>query len=223
MPVFNITVQDIQGRISPLRGDYEVDLNTALDPNELSELIAIAEDRVLSALPHKYREALTRLDEVLSYSTREGVTSYTLAFQPDTLALYVNYPYLGKAFSLRAQADELPTTQYLLSGSTVSLSALPAGSILYASYTHSQADSFLVVRNWVITLAAIEVANRLWFHRDEAGADRFSLWQEQFDNWTNQLRKGEVGIASIDSLKLVNDPNSPTFTVENPFDAVLRW
>jgi hypothetical protein len=223
--IFNVSSDDLQMKIAPVKGDYEISISDVFAPNDLDKVQSISEDKLLSALPHKYRAALTHIDEVLTWTSNENQVAFSTTYEPtgNSLKVYTDFPYNGRSFSLRTE-DDLTEYTYTASGKNITFaSALPKGTKVFVAYDHQSADEFLMLKEMVIQMMAIEISRRLYFHRDNEASQRFVSWQEEIDAMINAFHKGTLGVHQIDALILVNDPSTHSEVVEDFYANVLRW
>jgi hypothetical protein len=219
--MFGITNEDIQIKIAPFRESKEFDINLLFSSNELNSIIGMAEDQVLGTIPVRYRQLLHHIDEALTYNS-QSESSYTLAFTPiaNTLQLYINYP--AKSFKLRNLSDQ-SLTGWSLSTNVITFDQIPAqGSRIYVSYDHDQAKNLEMLKDKAVTLAAIEIAKRTYFHRDNEGRVRFEQWKAEYDTWAEQIQRGLIGIWQLDNINTVHEHSTSSHITEDFYGPLLK-
>jgi hypothetical protein len=226
-PVFGIEASDLLAKLMPIvgAGSFSIgdedgdDLTTAA----AEDIIAIAEDRVLSSLPERYRSLMRSVDgEVVVRSAQDGQTTFSTGLKPvvaGTLRIYINFP--GGAWSERERlpmTDGTPArgTRFPLADSEFALTAatgavvldepLETGDRVVVCYDHAGATGMKWFRDLALTYAAIEIARRFAYFRSADGYDRFQAWNVDADLWLKNFARGAApGLDAIDRLELMRE------------------
>lgn len=223
--MFGITKNDLQEKISPSESEYEFDAETDIGVTEFASMVSIAEDKILSVIPYKYRNAMEYIDEVLSFGADNNQTVFNLSFSPvvGSVKVYVNFP--AKSFSFRRFEDETTNTFTVDEvEKTITFSTpLNSGDRVYAYYKHTEASNFYLLKDMAVTALAIEVSRRNFFHRNSDADTRFEQWGEALNLWQTQMQRGQIGIYQIDAIKQVEDVSVYGNDITNdPLDVLLN-
>lgn len=228
--IFALSASDLQAKLHPASSQASFRIGDAagddLDVAGAEAILSIAEDRVLSHVPERYRRLLRAVDgEVVVRRGTLGQNTLQLGLAPvvtGSLRLYLNYPD-GASWGERAVDPDpavssargasgtifpVPASAFALTTGTgaVSLSgwSLEDGDRVTATYRHTS-TGFAFLRDAALGYAAIEVARRYGFLRADGGdSQRFMDWNIDLDRYMERLAKGQApGISGLDSLELV--------------------
>lgn len=217
--LFGLTATDIQKKIQPLNGEWTFQIGTPgdLSAADCEAIIAIQEDRVLSALPDKHRKLMRRVDgEVLTRYATAGQATLKTGLTPvvvGSLALYVDFPE-ALAWADRNPSHALELAAFSLnsaSGIITLVTPLKEGQRVAAEYEHGAASKNLWLRELVVTYSAVEIARRFAYFRTAEGVERFDAWEAQADRFLGEMRRSQrPGVEGIETLKLIDEirPNS---------------
>lgn len=181
--LFQIEPAELQMKLSPRNGGYsfligdEGDLTEA----EVLSILNTAEDRALTRLSPRYRRLLRRVEaEFIVRHAEAGQTTFQTGLAPiSNLKLYKNYGFIRRGWNARRPSDELSPSVYsvnLTTGVVTLATPLQDGETILGEYDHQAAGQILVLRDAVLTLAAVEISRRLRFTSAD-GVEVFSDWE----------------------------------------------
>jgi len=214
--LFGITATDLQKKLVPVAEEDEQSF-TIGDEGDLTtaaaeEIIAAAEDIVLSRLAHRYRQLCRTVDgEILAGYASGGETSFSTGLaplKPGTVRLWKNFPD-ERLFSLADVSLAMAAGTYTVNettGAIVLASPLAKGDRLWVSYGHLAGARLAGLRHIALSLAAVEVGRRTSFY-DGEGQDqaRIDGWETAAYGDLNRLQCVDV----LDQLNLVREDNDP--------------
>lgn len=211
--IFGISASDILAKLVPNSdaagttfdiGDGGTeDLTTA----QAEAILNIQEGKVLMRLNERYRRMMTRIEaEVVTRYATDQQTSFQLDLYPvSNVKLYRDYSLTGRGWSARNVNDEVDSDDYsvnLSTGEITFTTGLPMGASLLAEYNHTYASTaddvdLLSLRDYVVTLAAVEISRRfLYFQQGEAF--------ETFTDWESSVMQDLTRLSSIPFLDAVD-------------------
>lgn len=213
--LFGITPADLQAKLVPVAHEDEQSF-TIGDDGDLStaaaeEIIAAAEEIVLSRLPKRYRQLCRAVDGEILVARAVG-GELTLAtglapLVPGSLRLWKNFPD-DRVWSILDQSLAM-SGGYTVQDSTGAItlaSPLGKGDRLWASYRHLAAPRLAGVRHVALSLAAVEVGRRTSFYNaDGQDQERFSAWENAAYGDINRM----ASIDLLDQLELVREDGDP--------------
>ncbi len=183
--LFQIEPSELQAKLCPRNAGYSflIDDDTGdLTEAEVLAILNTAEDRAMTRLSPRYRRLLRRVEaEFLVRQAEAGQTTLQTGLAPITggLKLYKNYAFIRRGWSARRPADELSADLYtadLTTGEITLATPLQEGESVLAEYDHAAAGQILVLRDAVLTLAAVEISRRLRFTSAD-GVEVFGDWE----------------------------------------------
>lgn len=210
--LFGLSAADLQLKVQPRNDEqtFEIGVDGDLTEGEALGIIAVAEDRVLSRLPARYRQLCRYVDgEVLTGNAVGGETAFKTGLAPVSgLLLWKNYPG-GRMWNGRDVGLAMATSLFSVDETTGEIElveGLKAGDRLWAEYAHSAGNRLLMLRDAALTLAAVEVSRRFAFFQDgETGV--FSDWEDSTMQDLTRLK----GVDELDRLRLVRETDPEGF------------
>lgn len=212
--IFGLTATDLQKKLQPENGtetflidDDEGNLSEA----DAEEIIETWEEWVLTRIDKRYCELLTYVDgEILIRNAVGGETSLRLGIFPvigSSVVLYKNFP--GSRLWQARDRSLAMSGGFSVNESTGAVTldvALEAGDQVIGEYGHTGASRVLTLRDAALSLAAVEVARRFQFFREESpDPSVFTDWKNDAFQNLNNLK----GIPLLDKLELVRGDKSP--------------